>query len=451
MTTSSATPPEAPLAEPPSRQLWTIFLTIFLDVVGFSIIFPLFPALLKHYLATEGDAGAFGALIEQLLSFAGSESEFRLAVLFGGVLGSLYSLLQFLLAPIWGSLSDRVGRRPVLLVTIAGMALSYALWGIGSSFALFVVSRLLGGIMGGNISVATAAVADATADRDRAKGMGLVGAAFGLGFILGPALGGLLSLVPLDASFGRWIGNPFSAVAFGACLLSVLNWIVVWRRFRDVRGEAKAHETSRSANLLRLLRPSELPGVNRSHAAWFVYLMAFSGMEFTLTFLAVDRFGFSPRANAEMFVFVGLVMVVVQGVVVRRLGPRVGERRLALVGLLTSVPGFVVTGTAPHEGALYLGLFLIAVGGGLFSPALTALVSLYAPRERQGEVIGVFRSLGALARAIGPFGACLTYWHLGATSPYISGAALLLVPLAVVLGLPQPAHRMASAPPDALS
>jgi MFS family permease len=178
--------------------------------------------------------------------------------------------------------------------------------------------------------------------------------------------------------------------------------------------------------------------------------MAFSGIEFTLTFLAVDRFGFSPRANAEMFVFAGLVMVVVQGVVVRRLGPRVGEKRLALVGLLTAAPGFVVIGTSPHEGALYLGLFLMAVGGGLFSPALTALVSLYAPRQRQGEIIGVFRSLGALARAVGPFGACFTYWHLGATSPYISGATLLLAPIFLVMGLPQPAHRVAPASGDAI-
>jgi len=166
-----------------------VFLTVFLDMVGFSIIFPLFPSILDHYLAVEGEASLVGDLQRWLQGFA--DSDWAVIALFGGVLGSLYSFLQFLFAPVWGALSDRHGRRPVLLLTLGGTALSYLVWILAGGFALLVVARLLGGVMAGNLSLASAAIADTHEGKDRAKGMGMMGAGIGLGFVLGPAIGGL--------------------------------------------------------------------------------------------------------------------------------------------------------------------------------------------------------------------------------------------------------------------
>ena len=203
-----------------------IFLTLFLDLVGFSIIFPLFPSMLNYYLEMEQGGTLLTKLLDALHSISGTQPTNgvpspQVVALFGGVLGSLYSLLQFLFAPVWGIVSDRIGRRPVLLLTIAGIAVSYVLWFFSGSFTLLLISRLIGGIMSGNISAATAAIADVTTAKNRAKGMGMVGAAFGLGFIMGPAIGGSLSLADLTEmapSLQRFGVNPFSMAAGAACL-----------------------------------------------------------------------------------------------------------------------------------------------------------------------------------------------------------------------------------------
>jgi len=194
-----------------------VFLTIFLDMVGFSVLFPLFPSMLDHYLSRE--AGMGGGIVTDFViylksfSFEGfdSSSSFRFeTVIFGGALGSLYAVLQFFFAPIWGRWSDRIGRRPVLIYTLGGTALGYALWIFAGDFWVLVLSRVLGGIAGGNLSVATAAIADVTSRESRSKGMALVGIAFGLGFILGPALGGYASTwVLAESSKGRFSLNPF--------------------------------------------------------------------------------------------------------------------------------------------------------------------------------------------------------------------------------------------------
>lgn len=455
-------------------QTGILFLTVFLDLVGFSLVIPLFPAMLEHYVARESATGTFASLVGALRSAAGpgaaagSGTGIQVAALFGGVIGSLFSLLQFLFAPFWGGLSDRVGRRPVLLLTIGALVGSYLLWIFSRSFLLFAASRALGGIMSANISVATAAMADSTGTRDRAKGMGMLGAAFGLGFILGPALGGALSALSgmetgADASAapagqgaaaaqGAFGLHPFSAIAAAACVLSVVNFLVVALRFEETLrpgapsgagGQSEAG--GRTASLRRLFRRVESPGVNRTNWMWFIYLTAFSGMEFTLTFLAADRFRYGTRQIAYLFVFAGLILVFVQGGLVRRIAPIYGERRLAVGGLLAVLPGFVLVALATGEGALYLALGLMALGSGLLHPALTALASIYAGPDRHGYVLGLFRSFGALARAVGPVVASLAYWRFGSELPYLAAAAVLLVPLG--LGLRLPAPRLEGEPP----
>ena len=428
---------------PPARRgtLGTIFLTVFVDLIGFAVIFPLFPGMLEYYEANEPAGSLFHRLVAWLREVGGDEA--NVIVLFGGLLGSLYSILQFLFAPVWGRLSDRSGRRPILLVTIAGLALSYVLWFFSGSFVLLLAARLLGGVMSGNIAVATAAIADSTTAKGRSRGMALIGIAFGLGFTLGPALGGLLSLVDLGElapGLRAWGVNPFSAAAAGSFLLSAWNLLWVVRRFPETleperRGKVRTHRT---INPLKLFGTTEFPGVLRANLVYFIYFLAFSAMEFTLVFLAHERLGYDAIDNAWIFVWVGVLMALVQGGVVRRVVTRTGEKKLGLLGIVLTVPGMLVVGVAQSSPVLYLGLAFLATGGAMVTPCLSGLVSLYTPAERQGEVLGVFRSLGALARAVGPVLGCVIYWSFGSAWPYYASAALMVVPVLLAAGLREP-------------
>jgi MFS family permease len=428
---------------PSGSTTGTVFLTVFLDIVGFSILFPLFPALLDHYVRMEGPTSVVGELGTFLRDVSGGDDH-AIVTLFGGVLGAAYSFLQFLFAPIWGGLSDRIGRRPTLLFTLAGTLASSVLWVFAGSFTLLIAARLLGGIMAGNISTATAVVADTTSGKGRAGGMGMVGMAIGLGFILGPAIGGLTSTVVLGGPGpdGAWGGglafNPFSGPALAAALLGLVNLVWVAMRLPEtLPPERRGTSTGRrSWNPLRALLATRLPGVVRTTLVSFLYMTSFAAMEFTLTFLAVERLAYTARDNAWMFVFVGLVIAFVQGGLVRRLAPRLGERRLVLAGLVLLLPGLVAIALAAGSAALYTGLFFLAVGSALVMPCLSSLVSRYCPADRQGMVLGQFRSAGALARALGPLAGGLLYWRLGSAAPYWTGAAFLLLPLLLASRLP---------------
>ncbi len=417
-------------------------LTAFLDIVGFSIIFPLYPQMLEHYLLLEGPGGSVGRLVAALEEFAGDpeRGEFLATAFFGGLLGSLYSILQFAFAPFWGGLSDRIGRRPTLVATLLGTCLSYVIWFFAGTFGLLVAARLFGGIMAGNISTATAVVADVTSDEDRSKGMGLIGAAIGLGFICGPAIGGLATKIDVLALWpgGEALGvNPFSGPALAAFLLSLGNFLFAWRRFPETRA-ATTPQTQRTANPLKLFTASQAPGIGRTNLIYFLFLLAFSAIEFTLTFLALERFAYGPMDNAWMFVFVGVVIALVQGGLLRRLAPRYGDRPLAKLGVVLVVPGFVLVGIATTELVLFAGLFAMAVGSALVMPTLGALASRYAPRTSQGLVLGRFRSMGALSRAIGPLLGGVLYWQLGSQTTYVGAAVFLVLPLLLAWRLPEP-------------
>lgn len=433
--------PHASASHPASANerplsLGVVFLTLYIDLVGFSIIFPLFPSMLQHYLAREGDAGLIGAverMAHQLAAWAGGGDAFT-PVLFGGFLGSLYSLLQFAFAPVWGGLSDKYGRRPVLLITCTGTALSYLLWIFSGSFWLLVLARLFGGAMSGNLSVATAAVADVTTRANRAKGMGMVGAAFGLGFVTGPAIGGICAhwnLLDRAPELAAWGVNPFSTPALAAFILATINLVWIAARFRESlppEARARAHPVA-DRSPLRMLRTRLEPMVRRTVAVYFVFIFAFSGLEFSLPFLAAKRFAFTTAQVTLMMVFIGGVLIVTQGVIVRRLVPRLGEKRVAVAGLGLVLAGFVILSLAANVPWLYLGLAGTALGSGCATPALTALVSLGTGAQRQGQVLGVFRAYGSLARALGPISAALIFCVFDSRVSYACGALLMLVPL----------------------
>jgi MFS family permease len=441
---------EAKTGAPPGVQqagarrgspLPVVLLTVFLDMVGFSILFPIFPQLLEHYLTREGPDSALGRLVSALGQLSGGDHN-AVAALFGGVLGSVYSLLQFLFAPVWGGLSDRIGRRPTLLVTLLGTLVGYVLWIFSGSFALLVLSRLLCGIAAGNISTASAVIADVTEGKHRARGMGLLGMSIGLGFILGPvvcllALKAAPGLAGPGAS-GALALHPFSGPAAVSAALAALNLVWIAARFRETlppeRRGTSAH--ARVWNPFAQARRLAFPGLSRTNWITFLFYSAFSGMEFTLTFLAAERLNYTVSGNTKMFVFAGLVIALVQGGLVRRLVPRMGERRVARYGLAALVPGFVAIGMAHSQGLLYAGLFLMALGSALAMPSLSSLASRYAPGDRQGLALGTNRSLGSLARAVGPIASSLLYWRIGSGSSYWIGAGLLLWPLALAFGLP---------------
>ena len=447
-------PGESPTApgEKPRSVLGLVFLTVFLDIVGFSIIFPLFPDLLDHYLALSGEGSFLANLVERLRELAGGD-ENAVETLFGGLLGSIYGLLQFAFATIWGGLSDRIGRRPTLIVTLTGTALSYVAWVFAGAFWVLILARVLGGIMAGNISTASAAVADTTSTRDRAKGMGIVGMAIGLGFILGPAIGGLtLGLVEGAGTGGAAFAlNPFSGPAVAALVLALVNLAWVVTRFPETlpatrRGQG---DVTHALNPFKRLATLDLPGVVRTNLIYFVYLVAFAAIEFTLTFLAKERLDYGPRDMVWIFVFVGLIIALVQGGLVRRVAPRFGERLVARVGLLLTVPGFLLIGRAESAGLLYVGLAFMAVGSALVMPCLSALISRYTPEDRQGLALGTFRSMGSLSRAFGPVLGAAGYWYYGSAAPYQAGAVALVIPIFLAIGLPAPAAHQPAPPEDA--
>ena len=420
--------------------LLIVFLTVFIDVVGFSIIFPLFPEMLEYYLKLDGKESLIGSLVAWLDQFAGGDTN-AVATLFGGVVGSLYGFLQFVFAPIWGAYSDRHGRRPTLVFTLGGIVLANLIWVFAGSFALLVLGRALGGIMAGNISTASAVAADITTGKNRASGMIIIGVALGLGFILGPAIGGFAyswQLVEPGKAVAGLALHPFSGPAIIALAIAGVNWLLVIFLLSESLPPEKREQqlAKRGFNPFAQLKRINLPGVARTNLMYFAYWCAFSSVEFTITFFATEKLGFKPVDIAWMFVFIGMSLIFFQGGVARQLIKRVGERRTALAGVCCTLPGFLIIGNAASTEVLYGGLLLMTAGSGMTMPSLNSLVSRYTPGDRQGLSLGVFRSLGSLSRALGPIMGGLLYWKFDSSMPFWVGAAFLVVPFFMALGLP---------------
>ena len=451
-------PMSVPAVLPQRRILGLIFLTVFMDIVGFSIIIPLFPHLLDHYIRTEGAAGTLIGSLNSAAEWMGGDTVFKKTVLFGGLLSTLYSLLQFVFSPIWGALSDRLGRRRILTITLAGNALSYLLWIFAAQFWVVVVTRLVSGMMAGNIAVASAAAADITDEKERVKGMAVVGIAIGLGFVFGPVIGGLASSVQfahgtVAGSFGL---NPFSVPAAIAASLALLNFLLVVKFFPETLApERRASADAKRPSVFDLatVRSS---AVRRTSFANLVYQVAFTGMENTIVFLTFALFLYNPRDNAWLFLFNGACMIFAQGLA-RQLVKRLGQRKVIMLGMLVASVAFVWVALIPTpaagvpspawaEPSFYAGLGLISFATGLILPSVSALVSLYSDASEQGRNLGILRSAGSLARVIGPVTAALLYFHFGSHFwVYLGGAVLMLPAIWIVRGLPDPASEGTSA------
>jgi ferrochelatase len=438
---------EAPskLPEESKRILKLMFLTMFLDLVGFSIIFPMFPAMAKYYLEVDADNFILKGMMNIITNIqsysSGGDHAVSTIVLFGGLLGALYSLLQFIAAPVWGGISDRIGRRPVLLISVFGLWVSYILWIFSGSFTTLVIARIVGGFMSGNLSIASAVVSDVTDEKNRSKGMAYIGIAFALGFVIGPALGGILSMYNPIADYPHWASfgvNPFSTPAFLACALALFNFFTIWKTFPETLKKGSGKHLARTMNPFVLMKPLPIRGVNLTNLAHFLFITAFSGMEFTLTFLAVERFGYTSMDNAYMFIFIGFWIGMVQGGYVRRKAHQVGEKKMSIQGLFSIIPGLLILAFAQAPWMLYAGLFFLSIGSAMIIPCQTSLVTFYSPKNMQGQSLGIFRSLSSLGRVIGPVYASLLYWKYGSVWAYIIGAVLVFLPILVTKALPEP-------------
>ena len=362
---------------------------------------------------------------------------FRLeTVIFGGALGFFMPFCN-LFAPILGRLSDKVGRRPVLLLTLGGTCLGYALWIFAGSFWVLVLSRTLGGIASGNLSVATAAIADVTSRKERSRGMAIIGIAFGLGFVLGPALGGI-------ASSWDWSGNsqsifeltPFSLAAVISFCLALLNWVWLAWRFRETlppNKRGQENEQPRPA-IFQLNRVSNL-AVKKTCLSYLCYMVSFSGMEFTLTFLAVERYAYQPKDITGMFLLIGFTLIFAQGFFVRRFVGKIGEKKMALQGILLGFIAFLMLSFPASERLFYIALFLMSCGVAFISPTLTALTSLHSSEGIKGLISG--SALLVLLHAFGPMLAGLAYFLNGSTFAYMT-VLFFYRSICNFLGVPNP-------------
>lgn len=395
-------------------SLGTLFLTVFLDLLGFGLVIPFLPGVARSL-----GAGDFVATLP----------------------GAVYSLMQFLFVPIWGRLSDRVGRRPVLLISIAASAIGMAGLGLAGSLATLFIARIWSGIATANIAVAQAYIADVTPPERRARGMGIIGMAFGLGFIVGPAVGGVL---------GQYVflGRAGTLPCFVAAGLSAINFALAWVTLPEsLQPGARSQPAHRSKPLdIKQLRATfAMPGLGPALVIMFLVIFWFAGMEQTFRLFTEDKYGMSDAQTGWLFALIGLVAAIVQGGLISRLTRRFGEARLTRAGIWIQAAAFALLGLSPRLGALavlvlYLSSALIAVGNGLVTPSLPSYVSRRTPPDKQGVTLGSLQSASALARVLGPACGGLSYAALNPSAPYLLGAAGML--LAAVI-----AQRLQTTPP----
>jgi DHA1 family tetracycline resistance protein-like MFS transporter len=377
-----------------------LFLIVFVDLVGVGVIIPLLPFFGEH----------FGASPAQV-----------------GLLMAAYSFTQFLAAPLWGRLSDRIGRRPVLLASMAGAVGAYIWLGFADTLWMLFAARLAGGAMAGNISTAFAYVADVTKPSNRTKGMGLIGAAFGLGFIFGPAIGGTLAGPdPLAADYR----TPALVAAALSGLALVLTALILKESLSPA---ARARQAAIPApTRWRLFRIAlARPSVGLLLAISFLATFVFAGMETTFAMWSRRSFGWGPEQNGYLFAFVGLLSAAIQGGLIGRLAKRFGEGRLVVFGSVALALGMLMIPFSTSLPPLLAAMVIVALGFSLVSPSLNSLISLQVGADLQGGTMGVARSVTTLARVLGPGWAGALFYFIGKDWPFLGGTLVM----AAVIGL----------------
>lgn len=328
---------------------------------------------------------------------------------------AVYSLSQIFFSPLWGKLSDRWGRRPVLLITLTGTGISYIILGYSNSLLELFIGRTLAGVFGANISTAYAYVADITTEQDRSKGMGLVGAAFGLGFIFGPAIGGMFS------SYG-YSAPMFTSAAFAFC-----NILFAYFKLKEPTLNLDQRKQNRPKKFERnsFREIFDLPTCRSAILLFFLVTFALAQMETVFGLYLKSVYSLDAKHAGMLLAVTGLVMAAIQGGLIGKLVNKFGESNLILFGLGTCIVGLLGFGAANSIKVLILFLCILAIGHGVLHPSLSGLVSLGAPLDKKGITMGVFQSFGSFARVTGPPVAGFLYDSLGRTTPFIGGAVVL--------------------------
>jgi MFS transporter, DHA1 family, tetracycline resistance protein len=395
-------------------SLGAIFLTVTLDLLGFGLVMP--------FLADE------------------ARTTFHSTAFIGTLLSAVYSLMQFLFVPVWGRLSDRIGRRPVLLWSIAATALAMGGLGLGLAFggsiAWLFAARIFSGIATANLGTASAYIADVTKPEDRARGMGLIGMAFGLGFILGPALGGVLARIAVNGRHGP-------VACFVAAGLSVINLVWAFRGLAEsVTPERRAAASAKPRSLAPLNVEAAKsafarPGVAIAILVNFIIILSFANLDQTFRYFNKDVFGMTEGETGGVLAFIGVVAAGTQGGLVRTLSRRVADAQLLRSGVFLQMLAFSGLVLAPALGRwmLYVSGGVLAVGNGLTQPSVAAYVSKRADPAAQGATLGTNQAAASLGRVFGPAFGGFVYGAVGPRAPYIAAALGMGVALLVTMGL----------------
>ena len=382
-----------------------IFITVFIYLLGFGMIIPVLPILSTHYGAT-----AFQV----------------------GLLMSVFSLMHFLFSPSWGKLSDQFGRRPILIYCLLGEGISYLVLAQSKSIEMLFVARILTGFFGASISTASAYISDITSREDRTKGMALIGAAFGLGFLFGPAIGGGLTILAKRYSQDQSFILTFSA--YPVALLCFLTFIFAYFFLVESVDRKKiAEEKATRKQLHNIFEMFQKPILGPLMLIFGMATLSMSMMESTLVLFMKDKFSWGITEASFGFAYVGICIVFTQGYLVRKLIPRYGEKFIIRLGLMGMATGFGFIALANSIWMMALAMTFLSVGNAFTNPSVLGSISLITPADKQGVTLGTTQSLSALGRVIGPALGTLLFGAVSFSAPFWIGSLLLILNVFVVM------------------
>lgn len=376
------------------NRVGVIFLTVLIDLIGFGIVIPLLPFYALN----------FGAKSHQI-----------------GLLVSTFSLMQFIFNPIWGRISDKIGRRPVILISVFGSFVSYLIFAFANSLWLLFISRMLAGLMGANIATAQAYIADITPSNERAKWMGVVGAGFGIGFVVGPFLGGILS------KFG------YNVPIFFASGLSLLNFILAYKFLLEPqKHKSKTDGLNFSNSISQILQDKVLLFL---YFTFFIITFGISINYVVFPLFTKDMFGFDASHNGLLFGYVGMIGVLTQGYLIGKLTKKFKEEKILITGTFLMTIGLLGMTFSSHFLEFLIFATFFTFGSGITTPSVLSLISMQAGTEIQGMTLGLGQSLSSLARVFGPSTGGFFYGNFGQKSPFALGALAMGLSFLLAVGI----------------